>query len=210
MMHNVRGFAVLDRVCEDWAELVLSPRADDNLARGIHAYYVRHRVAEGVVNDPSIAPWDSLPPDLQESNRQQADDFRRKLQRIGYTFEPALGDEPEPFAFSAEQTERLAVMEHDRWIGERLSNGWSYSEVKDVKTKKSPYLICWNCLDEGIREFDREAMRDFPLVLANEGLMIVPFDPPPDGPLSAHGTATTRSWLCPTCKSGVNLPVHSS
>jgi hypothetical protein len=206
MMRNVRGFAILDQVCEHWVELVLSPRTNENLARGVHAHYVRHRMDEGPVDDPSSTPWDSLPPDLQESNRRQADDFKRKLQRLGYTFESALDNEPEPFEFSKEQIEELAQMEHDRWVSERLEGGWSYSEVKDVKAKKSPYLICWSCLDEATRDMDREAMRDFPLVLANEGFVIVPLDPPPNEPRSVNGRVRTPIWSCPTCQSEVDLP----
>jgi len=209
VLQNVRGFSVLDEVCEHWVELVLrSPGLHEDLARRVHRSYVRHRREEGEENDPSMEPWDTLPEDLQESNRKQVADFERKIEQIGYTFVQAQDAEPKAFEFTPEQVEHLAQLEHDRWIAERLAAGWTYAPVRDVKLRTNPYLICWQCLDDPIRERDRQAMRDFSRVLADEDYVIVPMDSPPRRSMQEAGVSPPSTWSCPSCHGVVRPPVH--
>lgn len=197
---NVERYSVLDKVCEHWVDLVLAgPSVNEDLARGIHSFYVRHRREEGLSGDPSMAPWDVIPEDLRESARRQAIDFRRMMTRLGYTITPALEAEPKPFVFSADELEQLAKMEHDRFIAERLGAGWVYDEARDVKKRRSPYLVCWGCLSEPVREYDREAIRDFPLVLAREGYSIRALDGSDDPPALEPLDTLDPDWTCPIC-----------
>ncbi len=197
---NVERYSVLDKVCEHWVDLVLAgPSVNEDLARGIHAFYVRHRRDEGVTDDPSIAPWDVIPEDLRESTRRQATDFQQKIRRLGYTIAPALELEPTPFVFSADEVEQLATMEHDRFVAERLGAGWTYDRTRNVKRRRSPYLVCWECLREPVREYDRQAARDFPLVLAREGYSIRAVRTAVDAPAPEPLDTLDPSWSCPTC-----------
>jgi hypothetical protein len=43
--------------------------------------------------------------------------------------------------FTEAKIEALAEMEHDRWMAERLLNGWIHSEHRDPDKKISPYLV---------------------------------------------------------------------
>lgn len=204
---NVERYPVLDKVCEHWVDLVLSgPSVTEDLARGVHAYYVRHRREAGVTGDPSMAPWDVIPDDLRQSARRQAIDFQRKIIRLGYTIAPALEVEPAPFAFSPEEVEQLARMEHDRFVAERLGAGWSYDANRDVKGRRSPYLVCWGCLTEPVREYDREAVRDFPLVLAREGYTVRPADGSGVAADMDPGDTLDPAWTCPTCGGPAQQP----
>jgi len=201
VLRQVHGFPVLDRVCDQWVDLILDgPSISEDLARGIHAHYVRHRLRDGKLGDPSMVPWDSLSEDLRESNRHQASEFRRKLHSIGLTYVLAGYGQAPPFEFTNDQIEELAIMEHDRWIVERLGAGWTYSKTKDPKNKLSPDLICWSCLADDIRELDREAMRVFPEILSHEGYVIVPLDEKSGLVAPSEGIATLDpSWSCPVC-----------
>ncbi|HTX63028.1 MAG TPA: NAD-binding protein [Acidimicrobiales bacterium] len=197
---NLERYSVLDKVCEHWVDLVLAgPSVDEDLARGIHAFYVRHRRDDGLKGDASMAPWDVIPEDLRESARRQAIDFRVKIARLGYTVAPALEAEPEPFTFSPNEVELLARMEHDRFVAERLGAGWVYAPTRDVKNRQSPYLVCWECLGEQVREYDREAVRDFPHVLAREGYSVVPVGGAGHLAVPESLDVLDPDWVCPTC-----------
>jgi hypothetical protein len=197
---NLERYSVLDKVCEHWVDLVLAgPSVDEDLARGIHSFYVRHRREEGRSGDPSMAPWDVIPEDLRESARRQAIDFQQKIKRLGYTITPSLEAEPKPFVFGMDEVEQMAKMEHDRFIAERLGAGWVFDETRNVKQRRSPYLVCWGCLSGPVREYDREAVRDFPLVLAREGYSIRPMDGTDDSPAPEPLDTLDPNWTCPIC-----------
>jgi hypothetical protein len=62
--------------------------------------------------------------------------------------------------------EMLAAMEHARWNAERFLAGWTYGEERDTAGRRSPYLVPWDALPEQIKEYDREAVRNIPALLA--------------------------------------------
>ncbi len=95
------------------------------IARATHQGYQDMRRADGTFDatDPSLVPWEQLSPTLRESNRDQARHAWVKLAAVGCALAPA-GLRDEPFAFSADEVELLARMEHDRWVAERRANGW--------------------------------------------------------------------------------------
>ncbi len=65
--------------------------------------------------NPAMVPWDELPEHLRESNRDQAGHIGVKLRAMGCRAgAPDRLDEP-LFTFSADEVERLAWLEHDRW-----------------------------------------------------------------------------------------------
>jgi hypothetical protein len=111
-----------------------------------------------------MRPWESLAADLQDANRHQADHIPVKLRAVG-CFSSAPGDQgSEVTAFSAEELELLARMEHARWNAERFLAGWTLGP-KDDENRTHPYLVSWEELPEEIREYDREAVRHlFPML----------------------------------------------
>jgi hypothetical protein len=148
----------------------------DTQARAVHQDYVRKRLAEGA--DPSesmLVPWEQLPADVQDSNRQQADHIAVKLRAVNCrtTAQPPK----EPLVFSMDEVELLARMEHTRWVAERILAGWTLGP-KDKAARRSPSLVAWEALPEGIRELDREPVRNIPALLAAAGLYIERVDGP--------------------------------
>ncbi len=64
----------------------------------------------------------------------------------------------------------MAKMEHARWIAERLLAGWTYAPGKrDFVNRTSPYIVPWEDLPEDVRDFDRQAVRKIPQLLAELG-----------------------------------------
>jgi hypothetical protein len=151
-----------------------NPQIRETLARSIHEDYVRHQKEKGQTpqTNPSMIPWDELPEHLKESNRQQADHIGEKLKAIGCEIKHATAQEKKLFEFTPEEIEKMSEMEHDRWVDERLRDGWKLGPVKDTEKKTSPYLVPWNQLLEEVKGYDRNAVREIPSVLNRAGFQI--------------------------------------
>ena len=70
-----------------------------------------------------MGPWEELPPDRQRANLAQAKDIGVKLEAIDSIVVPRSAGAPE-FAFTAEEIEQLAQMEHRRWVQDRQAEGY--------------------------------------------------------------------------------------
>ena len=116
-----------------------------------------------------MQPWEELAEDLRESNRQQADDIAAKLRAIGCEPRAAAGQQPVAFVFTQAEVEKLTAMEHERWVAERRAAGWVAGPERDTERKITPYLVPYAELPEEVKEWDRQAARAIPEVLAAAG-----------------------------------------
>ena len=63
-------------------------------------------------------------------------------------------------------TEEIAANVHDVWAAGRISEGWTYGEVKDADKKTTPLLIPYDELPESEKEYDRNtALETLKLIL---------------------------------------------
>jgi hypothetical protein len=172
-----------------WAALRSAMRLE-RLARAVHEEYVESRLAEGrsALDDPSLGPWDQLPETLKASNRSQAEHIETKLQAIGCALVPSHGIDAGPFEFTDDEIEALARLEHDRWMSERLRSGWQFGSVRDVRMRRSPYLVPWEELTEEIRDLDRETVLRLPHHAARAGQAIIRLQP---GAAPSRSSSTT-------------------
>jgi TrkA-N domain/RyR domain len=168
---ELRTFGLLDRVLQPG---LLLGTTTEILARAIHEEYVRDQARRGETpaTNPSMAPWDELAEDLKESNRHQAEHIGAKLREVGCFVAPRTDWDEPLFQFTPDEIETLARIEHQRFVDERLSQGWKSGPVKDVAKKISPYLVSWQEIDEPTRELDRNAVRNLPVLLAKVGFKI--------------------------------------
>lgn len=150
---------------------VLLGGARDVLAKAIHEKYRQDHKDRKPEDDPAMAPWDELIEHLKESNRQQADHIPVKLKAIACGISPVAGREPALIRFTDEEIEIMAEMEHARWTSERFLDGWSLGP-RDPKKKTSPYLVEWEKLPDNVKEYDRDAVRAIPELLAKAGFEI--------------------------------------
>jgi hypothetical protein len=148
----------------------LSTAMRERIARAIHEKYRRDQQGRKPASDPAMQPWERLAEHLKESNRRQAEHIPVKLRAIGRTMAPAK-ERPAITAFTPEEVELLAELEHERWVAERRAAGWT-AGPRDPERKTTPYLVPWADLAEEIREYDREAVRGIPDFLAGAGLEI--------------------------------------
>ena len=137
----------------------------ETVARAIHEEYRQERFAAPHKKDPSLADWESLHPDLQFSNRHQANHLGAKLRAIDCVCVD-LGEASEPcLELTENEVETLAQMEHGRWLVERLLSGWRLGEERSPAKKTTPYLVGWSELPEKIKDFDRQTVRKIPQFL---------------------------------------------
>jgi hypothetical protein len=143
----------------------------ESIAKAIHAKYRQDQQENKPPDDPAMAPWETLSEPFKESNRQQADQIIEKLRRIECDIRLPESDQPALFAFTPAEEEILAEMEHDRWVAERLLEGWRLGP-RNPEKKISPYLVAWDRLEEPIKDYDRHAVRGIPDILAQVGLEV--------------------------------------
>jgi hypothetical protein len=144
----------------------------ERLAKEIHEQYRIEQKDNKKPDDPAMQPWETLREDLKESNRKQAAQIPEKLQKIGLDFMPSIQKPEKCLNLSKEQVELLAEMEHDRWIVERLNEGWAYGSPRDPQKKISPYLVSWSRLAEEVKDWDRDAVRKIPELLEKAGFEV--------------------------------------
>jgi hypothetical protein len=145
------------------------------IARAIHSAYLDKKRESGEFdyNDPANLEWSKLDEGLKKSNYFQADFIYAQLRAIGCDILPVdTWDEP-LFAFTETEIEYLAEREHERWMNERLQDGWRYGPSKDVINKTSPYLVPYYELSDTMKDYDRNIVRTIPTILAKIDLKII-------------------------------------
>lgn len=132
-----------------------------NYERHAHADTAPETTIHGVTSRASVA----------SANRAQGLDIVPKLRTIGCIAQEAPGVEAGPIALSETEIERLAILEHRRWTAERLADGWTPGDG-DAPRCETRDLVPWDELTREEQEWDREAVRAIPEVLARVGLEI--------------------------------------
>jgi voltage-gated potassium channel Kch len=150
----------------------------DQFARAIHRAYVDSCAARGdtpAVNR-SMRPWAQLPDDLKRANLAQAAHIGTKLEAIDCTVTPESGTAP-AFAFTDDEIEQLAQMEHERWMQERQAEGKVYGPIREGN--QHPDLVDWQYLSDTAQDKDRDAIRELPAILGEAGFQIIRLPPRP-------------------------------
>jgi voltage-gated potassium channel Kch len=147
------------------------------LARATHEDYLRSQLARGqrLGARRSLVPWEQLPPDLQASNRAQADQTVVKLDQLDCAVVPAVfhGPRDSRVEFSPEEIDLLAEAEHERWMHERTTAGWTRGPAEDGGRKTHPSMVAWSELSDAEKDKDRQAVRDLPRRLERAGFAVV-------------------------------------
>lgn len=142
------------------------------LAMEIHRDYNDKRRKEKPGEPLEYPTWEGLPQDLKYSNMMQAISIPDKLAAIGCH----IGTESEGTAvesFNDGEILKMAMMEHDRWVAERESNGWVYGPQKDVDRRISPYIAPWEEIPEEIQRYDVETVENIIPLLKRLGLKVL-------------------------------------
>jgi hypothetical protein len=177
---HIEPFGVLGRATS--AQLLLRG-SNELFARAQHAQWLRAQQAKGITaqDKPTMRPWEQLDESQREVNRRFADDIHRKLELANCMLVPMPLRDPvaPPFAFTAEELDRLAQEEHLRWVDDKLANGWRFGAQRDDSRKIHDQIKPWSELDEENRQWDRDAVLELPQTLELAGFRIQRYDTPP-------------------------------
>jgi hypothetical protein len=169
---TTRAFGLLGEACDPD---VLLTGTTELLARALHQVYLDRHATDPPVADAALRPWAELPATLRESNRDQAAHVSVKLAAVGRAIGPLTDWDAAHRAFSDEEVEVMARLEHDRWVAERRRGGWRPGP-RDPERRTTPYLVDWEELAEEVREYDRMFVRGLPTLLASVGVQATPGD----------------------------------
>jgi hypothetical protein len=142
----------------------------ESVAKEIHERYLEDQKEKAKGELPEARKWDELPEDIKYSNLSQARHIVDKLRLIGCSAVPKEGGSSLLAMLDDAEVEYLSIVEHDRWMEERISSGWIYGEVKDAEKRISPYIVPWETLTEEIKQLDRNTVRNIIPLLAQVGL----------------------------------------
>ena len=153
-----------------FGELVLAevPYAiqEEKVAQAIHEQFIRDNPQKDP-SDPSMQPWVVLKKHYQESNLGQARHLKVKLQVVNCAYKPVAHGKPVALVFTADEEERMARLEHERWMLEKRNAGYVYGPRKCDVIKTHPCLLDWEELTKADQDKDIKAMKAIPDLLAS-------------------------------------------
>ncbi|MCX6053898.1 MAG: RyR domain-containing protein [Chloroflexi bacterium] len=153
----------------------------ESLAEAAHNIFCEGLIARGfrfglktdekLKTHTSLLSYAELPEYQKEQNRMNARDIPAKLELAGYIMAPARSNRV-PFNFPGEPLEKLAEIEHERWMQSKLDAGWQYASRTDNAKKVNQCLVPWNELPEEEKAKDRDLVRGIPQILARAGFAV--------------------------------------
>ncbi len=146
----------------------------DAMPRMFHEAYRRTAPDHAVAN----LPWEELAEELRESNRRLLIHLPAKLATAGVDVASWLartgselrkdGGLPLPdLGSSPALLEKLAELEHARWMMERHLGGWQYGSTRDNARRIHPDLKPYADLDDKVRTYDRAMVQEAWAALAS-------------------------------------------
>lgn len=154
----------------DSIERVLD-RKGDRTAIALHARYLGNAETLGVNSPAALESWDNLAENLRDANRASAAHAPILFAALNLAFVPK--DEARaPVTPDAEEIERLAQVEHRRWLADRIDRGWRHGPARDDRRRLHPSLVPFEELTPADREKDRNAVRALIAVHAEQGLVL--------------------------------------
>ena len=152
-------FGMLDDIVS--ASNIVDERLD-GLAQAIHENYLEASAASKQARPrPSHVPWSALPEMFRSTNRLAADHLDVKLRAIGCREEAGEAT----FELGRDELEKLAHMEHNRWLAMRYSMGWRPGEERSDLARVDDQLIEWEALDTAGRVYDMSNAREVPSIV---------------------------------------------
>lgn len=144
----------------------------EKLAIAIHEKFNQVQLERHPSGPLEYPNFSDLPDTLKYSNLRQARCINKMLELAGWEMRPLGSEDAAIEEIPADMVEKLAIVEHNNWVQERLSSGWLYAKVKNIEKKTSPYLVPYENLSEEIKDLDRDIIRNIPNLLSLIGMAV--------------------------------------
>ncbi|MEE1336935.1 RyR domain-containing protein [Methanobrevibacter sp.] len=158
----------------------------EKLALQIHQQYIEtttaqynKEVAENALTDETknkfegLTDFDGLSSHLKLANIRQARSIPKKLQMIGCELANENDARKAISKFSEQEIIDLAIIEHDDWCEEKISQGWTYGPERNDDELIHDCLVPWDDLPEKIQQYDIDPVKNIPKLVDSVGLKIV-------------------------------------
>jgi hypothetical protein len=147
-----------------------------SIDRAIHEIYretQRQMPKPRPEDHPTMADWNNLSEEYKQLNLMLAKNIPLKLLLINCTYRPKSGNsENEYIEFAEEEIDYLARMAHERWLHEKVQNGWTYGEKRDDERKIHNCIVTWEELPENNKIVDRNTIISIPEILGSAGFEV--------------------------------------
>lgn len=146
---------------------------------GLHellAIKLRENYLQGL--DPASAaqlfkiPWEEVSEQEKDANRQQANRICRVLDGGGYSINTLKNWDANKHAFTSDQIQFMAQLEHAQWCQWRREAGWQYAPKRDDELKLHPDLVPWKDLPDIEKKKNEDYISTLPALLAELGFQI--------------------------------------
>ncbi|MCB2210388.1 ATPase [bacterium] len=148
----------------------------EKLAQANHRVYQR-RMTNEAAQDPDNSAhlsWDALPDDEKDQNRDSVRHIPDKLSEIGFIMIPSRSNQPIfKFPDNDADLEKLAQLEHRRWVRAKEDAGWVYGPETDKAKKIHASMKPWDDLTDKDKDTDIEFVKAIPEILAEAGYTMV-------------------------------------
>lgn len=114
---------------------MLTENQIDQLARASFETYKKQRLREELPVEYEL--YEEQPDTLIWSGRAQVLDIETKISLLGYKIKDSALVLPADriTELTPDEIESLAIYEHDRWMENRIADGWAFRETKDTEKK---------------------------------------------------------------------------
>jgi len=147
---------------------VIENSIDGEIARHIHEDYRESMAAQGK-NRPNCVLWENLSPHFKLSNINHAMSYREKLELIGCEMRPITPGKPPLKRFTEKEILVMAKQEHNRWMQEKIEDGWTSAPVRNDEKKLHDCLVPWEELTEEVQGWDKEPCANMIPILSEMG-----------------------------------------
>jgi hypothetical protein len=162
---GITPFPLLARTC---TRAVVEGGTLEQLARATHDDYCTDHPGERFA-----VPWPDLPAEMRESNRSRAGAIAGELAAVGCYVVPLGGWGDPAVSLTDEEVELLARREHERWLHERVAQGWTYAPARSDSLKQNDKLLPWHDLPAEVQDRNRTDTRRLRELLARTDLEVL-------------------------------------
>jgi len=160
-------------------EKIDDPYMIERLARLLYYNYKedggdRERKGDTLEMNKALVEFNDLSQDLKDANIDNVSMIPEKLNLIGYKIRRLQqGEEQDVATLNPKQIEKMAKKEHDRWVLQKIMQGWVYGEGETNEDEKTnPNIVQWNKLLPDIQDNDLNPVRRIPEMLKEVGYEI--------------------------------------
>lgn len=144
----------------------------DRVAIDIHRFYRQEVRGPRPENDAAAVEWAEISEAFRESSRRQARHIGVKLACVGARAAPGELEGSEAAAlWTDDEIERLAELEHRRFLAERWLEGWRLGP-RDDRRRLRESMVPYESLSNDEKENDRNPSREIPRFLECVGQVV--------------------------------------